>query len=680
MKPLCTISWRSLLTLAALGCAALPLMAQTAPEPKLTTAQQDSVGPLILRDESIDQVLALLERWTGKTILRPQALPNATITLTLKGSVSRDEAIRALETLLTLNGIAITPLDDKFLKVTALALARAEAPELIDGSTLMLPPSGRIVSKIFQLNFLRVAEFMPQITGLLNPGTGSPPVLFDKANAALITDTLSNLQRIETLVAKLDQPMLAGLSPKFYQLHFAKASDVVNKMHAILSGALQNQVGTATTYNPDDRTNQIVLVSDPRQHPFFDDLVARLDVKSDPNTRNEVIYLKHAAAKEVASILSQLVSGQNSSTKTAGGADPGRPGQIINLQPPIITQGPNNTTISSPAPISSASSLGLGESTNQFSALMTILPEERSNSIVVSGTVDDIRLIRELVDKIDIILAQVRIEVIIAEVTLKDSDKSGISALNLTVGPNPKTGHPAITNFAGAVAGWAVTDGVVSPVAFKAAMGDAGGKSNVRILSAPLIMTTHNKEATLTVGQSQPIITGSQASPVGSTTGTGFATSSQVTYKDIAIELKVTPLIGEDGNIQLKIDQKVDDIIGTVTVDNNQQPIIGRRQANSFINVQDGQMIVLGGLQRSKNSADRAKLGFLHEIPIFSHIFGARNSGIERTELLLFIRPHVIRPHDGGADTAKKIDELSNRDQINDYLNPPSPLPLKKKK
>ena len=679
MKNFSSSLWRNLLSLALLACLALPGAAQTAPEPKLTAAQLESVGPLLLRDESIEQVLALLERWTGKTVLRPQALPAGTISLTLKGSVSREEAIRALETLLTLNGIAITPLDDKFLKVTALALARSEAPELIDGSTLALPPSGRIASKIFQLNFLRVAEFMPQIASLLNPGTGSPPVLFDKANAALITDSLSNLQRIETLVAKLDQPLLAGLSPKFYQLHFAKASDVVNKMRSILSGALQNQVGTATTYNPDDRTNQIVLVSDPRQHPFFDDLVARLDVKSDPNTRNEVIYLKHAASKDVASILSQLVSGQNSAAKSGSGADAGRPGQIIAPLPPIITQGPNNTTISTPAPITLAGAvnLGLGESTNQFSALMTILPEERSNSLVISGTVDDIRLIRDLVDKIDIILAQVRIEVIIAEVTLKDTDKSGITALNLTAATDPVSGRRGITNFSGAVAGWVVTDGVVNPLAFKAAMGDAGSKSNVRILSAPLIMTTHNKEATLTVGQSQPIITGSQASPVGSTTGTGFATSSQVTYKDIAIELKVTPLIGDDGNIQLKIDQKVDDIIGTVTVDNNQQPIIGRRQANSFINVQDGQMVVLGGLQRTKGSAGRTKLGFLFELPIISQLFGGRQKDAERTELLLFIRPHVIRPHEGGADTAKKIDELSNKDQVNEYLNPPPP---KKKK
>ncbi|HLP25364.1 MAG TPA: secretin N-terminal domain-containing protein, partial [Acidobacteriota bacterium] len=220
-------------------------------------AANDAVGPLDLREESIDQVLAMIERFTGKTIIRPQALPAATITLRLRESVTREEAIRALETALNLNGVALTPMDERFIKVTALNMAKSEAPELIDGSTLLLPPSGRIASKVFQLNFLRVAEFMPQVAGLLSPNTGSPPVIFEKANAALVTDSLTNLQRIETLLSRLDQPALGGMTPKFYTLHFAKASDVVNKMRTILSGALQSQLGTATSYNADDRTNQI---------------------------------------------------------------------------------------------------------------------------------------------------------------------------------------------------------------------------------------------------------------------------------------------------------------------------------------------------------------------------------------------------------------------------------------
>ena len=114
--------------LSLIGWPALALSQPTPAAPLPSNRAAAVVGPIVLRDESVDQVLALLERWSGKTILRPQALPVATITLTLKGNVTRDEAIRALETLLALNGIGISPLDDKFLKVTALALTKAEAP------------------------------------------------------------------------------------------------------------------------------------------------------------------------------------------------------------------------------------------------------------------------------------------------------------------------------------------------------------------------------------------------------------------------------------------------------------------------------------------------------------------------------------------------------------------------
>src|SRR5205085_2184011 len=161
--------------------------------------------------------------------------PNASIPINLTTRITRREALLAVESLLNLNGIALIPLGDKFIKVTPLNLAKSESPELIDRSTLDLPPSGRVATKLFQLRFLQVNEFMPQIAGLLNPAAGSPPVVFDKANAALITDSISNLQRIEALVNRLDQPLLTTTEPKFYPLHFAKASDVVNKLRTVLS-------------------------------------------------------------------------------------------------------------------------------------------------------------------------------------------------------------------------------------------------------------------------------------------------------------------------------------------------------------------------------------------------------------------------------------------------------------
>ena len=647
---------------------AAPAVSVAPAAPMMPAPRDDEQVSLKLADADIDTVLSTLEIYTGRTILRPQALPAATYTIKIVKPVPKAEAVLALETLLSLNGVGVAPLGDKFLKVVALAQVKNEAPEMIEGSTLGLPASGRVATKLFQFEFLRASEFIPQITPLMSPGIANGVVVLDKANAALITDTVSNLQRVENLLRLLDRPSTAGLTPKFYSLHNgAKASDLVNKLRAMFQGPLQNQLGSATTFSADDRTNQIILLADPRQYPLFDDLIAKLDVKADPNTRNEVIYLKHATAKDVATLLSSLVSGQNAAQKSADSVRPG--------QPPVATPGPvpgaPPTAAVASTPVFTIA--GGGEGNSNFSSLVTILADDRSNAVVVSGTVDDIRLIRDLVNKIDIVLAQVRIEVIIAEVTLSDTDKSGISALNLTVAPNTKTGALQITNFSGSVAGWDVSAGVVNPLSFAAAMTDAGSKHNVRVLSAPVIVTTHNKPGTIAVTQKQPLITGTTSTPTAGSTTTGFSTNSSVTYTDIGITLKVTPLIGDDGSIQLQVDQVVDDVIGNVLIDNNQQPIIGHREANSTVNINDNQMIVLGGLQRRSHTEDHNKIGFLHEIPIISRLFGSKTNETDRTELLLFIRPHVLRPEEGVADTTRNINALSNKEQIQKFLANPTP-------
>ncbi len=660
--------------------ASPPPLVPAPPVPAVKPADDEMIPSFKLSAAPIDSVLGALELYTGRTILRPAALQTAEYSIKIDRPIPKSELILALQTLLSLNQIGIAPQGDRFLKVVALAAVKTEAPEMIEGSTLTQSASGKIATKIFQLDFLRVNEFMPQIQGLLTAGVGGGVVILEKANAALITDTVSNLQRVETLLKSLDRPATAGLTPKFYALHFAKASDLVNKLRTILQGALQNQLGTSTTYNPDDRTNQLVLIADPRLHPFFDDLIAKLDVKADPNTRNEVIYLKHAAAKDVSSLLTSLVTGQTNASQKASGQSV-RPGQLTTPGQPV---GPQPVVAPQPVIASAAVSEALA-GTNEFSTLITVAYDERSNAVIVSGTVDDIRLIKDLVDKIDIVLAQVRIEVVIAEVTLTDADRSGISALSLTVGTDTPNGASTggdngrgthITNIGSlGVAGWGVTQGIVNPLSFQAALTDAGNRNNVKILSAPVIVTTHNKEAEVKVGQKQPVPSSFQTTPsaASTTANSGFSNQTNVNYQDIAIDLKVTPLIGDDGNIQLKIDQVVNDVIGTVTITGaGDLPVIGTRQATSFINVMDGQMVVLGGMQRTKNTNSRAKLGLLYEIPILSNLLGARTKTTERTELLLFVRPIIIKPGQSTVDTKANINALSNKDQVNQYLVDPS--------
>ncbi|HSI10002.1 MAG TPA: secretin N-terminal domain-containing protein [Rariglobus sp.] len=674
--------------IAGLCLAPAVLVAQIPQTVSTTTvpavrAPEEIIDSLRLRDAPLDLVIDRLEVWTGRIVLRPQALPATAITLNIPKPVPKSEAIQALVSALALNNIGVVEMGDKYLKIVELAnKTRTEAPELITGSLIGLPPSGRTASKVFELNNLKAQDFVPQLNTLLNVQLGGA-VLFNNTNSFLVTDSISNLQRVEQLLLALDLPASTNFTPKFYTLRFAKASDLVSRVKQMLQGPNQQALGTTLSLSADDRTNQAVLIADPRQHPFFDELISKLDVKADPNTRTEVIKLNNATAADVATLLTTVITGQTTAAaKASGSTSRTNSGNTSPFNPtpaptPAAPAANNNAAAARPASTTSAAALA-SESATQFSSLLTVTSDLRSNSVVVSGTLDDIRLIRELVDKIDIVLAQVRIEVVIAEVTLSDTKKSGLQELNLTVGPDP-TGTTQITNFSGAVSGWTVTNGTVNPIAFQNVMTNTGQKNNLKVLSSPTIVTAHNNEAQIIVGESRPIITGSTSTP-NSGTGGGTTTSSTVTYKDIAIDLKVTPLIGESGNIQLKIDQQVNDIVDNVTIDGNEQPVIGRRQAISFINVLDGQMVVLGGLQRTKNIKNRTRLGIFFEIPGISQLLGARTKTEERTELLLFIRPHVLSPEIGTAQAQTEINRLSNKDQINTHIantpfNPPPPAP-----
>jgi general secretion pathway protein D len=401
----------------------------------------------------------------------------------------------------------------------------------------------------------------------------------------------------------------------------------------MITGPLQSQLGSATVFSADDRTNQIVLIADPRQYPFFDQLIARLDVRADPNMRNEVIYLKHAVAKDVASILSDLVKGQNNAAHT-NGQDGARVSPAVTPGQPAQPNAPAAPTAASLAP-----QLGL-EPSNQFSNVLTILPEERSNAIVVSGTVDDLRLIHELVAKIDVLLAQVRIEVVIAEVSLGDSATSGISALGLTIAGDKLVG------FSGTAAGIGVQNGVVSTnpnngnldLAAEISLGTTPRKNDVNILSVPNIVTTHNKKASIFVGESQPTISSYlNDGTTGTTAGTGYR--STINQQQIGITLTVTPLIGTDGSVQLDIEQKVSDVVGNTIIDNNSQPIVGERNMNSFVSAKSGDIIVLGGLQTNKQSHTTSRLG---PIPFIGDLFGTRQRENTRTDLVFFLRPTVL--------------------------------------
>ncbi|MEI6283783.1 MAG: secretin N-terminal domain-containing protein [Opitutae bacterium] len=614
--------------------------------PVAALSPSDKVGPVSLRDETVAQVLDLLQKWTGKTVLRPQALPPNLYTLSLPAGATRSEALLAIETLLNLNGVAIIQQGDRFLKVVPNNVAKSESPSLITESTLNLPASGRVASKIFVLKHANGQEVVTQIASMLNATLATPPVYFGRNNAILVTDSIMNLQKIETLLNQLDRPQLDVLATKMYNLKHAIATDVVTKLTTLLRSPAQTggapfRLSTGTTFTADERTNRIILIGSADQHPFFDNLIDTLDANADPNTMTDVIFLRHANATEVATLLTQLITGQTKATTTASG------GKSTTGTNRVTTPTGNNA-----APAAAANSASAQNGADEFSSMTTVLADVRSNSIVVSGTKDDLRLLHQLIDKVDVVLPQVRVEVVIAEVTLTDADTSGISALGMNVS------NGKLIGVSGTFAGGTLA-GNGSAFATLAKGNDLSGiialsttptKSDTRILSVPTITTTHNKEATIFVGESRPVITGTQSS-AGTT---GLVTSSTVSQRDIGIQLKVLPLIGKDGSVQLQVTQQVEDILGQVTLDGNLQPIIGRRSTDSFVSAMSGEIIVLGGLQRTQSLNDANRLG---PIPFLGDLFGSSTKSTTRTELVIFMRPYVLNN--------SAVDNLNAMNRIN---------------
>jgi len=628
---------------------------------------------MVLRDETIGQVLELLQRWTGKTVLRPQALPASLYTLSLPATATRNDALLAIETLLTLNGVAVIQQGDKFLKVVPNNVAKSESPTLLSESTLSLPASGRVASKIFLLKHANGQEVVTQIQGMLNGTLGVPPVFFGRNNAILVTDSIMNLQKIETLLAQLDRPQLDVIATKMYNLKHALATDMVNKLTTLLrapaaNGAAPFRLSTGTSFTADERTNRVIVMGSADQHPFFDKLIESLDATSDPNTKTDVVFLRHANATETASLLTQLITGQTRAASTANG---GR-----------ATTGTNRVTtpvapVAATGAATGAAAAGSQQNgADEFSSMVTVIADVRSNSIVVSGTKDDLRLLHDLIDKVDVVLPQVRVEVVIAEVTLTSNDSSGITALGMTVTNGKLTGvNGTLFGGAGGVTGIGGGPAALAPNGTLTGIVNLGTstsptKNDLQVLSVPAITTSHNKEATIFVGESRPVITGTQ-----STAGTaGLVASSTVSQRDIGIQLRVLPLIGKDGSVQLQVTQQVEDVLGTVTIDGNDQPVIGRRSTDSFVSAMSGEIIVLGGLQRSNDTTTKNRLG---PIPIIGDLLGGSSKTKTRTELLIFLRPYVLNNSAvDNLNAISRIDATPIAEQVHKHIDKaPTPAP-----
>jgi len=639
-----------------------------APLPPDSTRQRlkqndDLQGPFFLVDESPIQVIKILESLSGQIALQSPQLPDVKINFATSGKLPRSEAILAFKSLLAVNGIAITPMGEKFFKAAPAQGVNTQAPTYLFGKASELPASQYFYAKLYELNYIDIDSFKDTLTPFISPNGIATLTIFQRSNAFMLTDTLVNHQRIEMLLEKLDVAPDIGEEIKFFVLKNMSSEDMKRRLMTLQSDLLKKYLDK-TTIESDERTNQVIVVTRKGNMKYIQDIIDKLDIDSEPLTRSEVYYIKYGEAKDVASVLNQIVKGQQAAVKSAqtsktnAAAQANRTNRVINAQNASsgnATKLPTNLTADQ-----TGASL-------QFSEYITIVPDERSNSIVCYGTPTDLKQISTIIDKVDVVLAQVKIDVIITEVTLSDKQVSGLSSFGLdytTIKTDNKKG------WSGSTSTYSVTDGdtpafslSMSEYGFTSVFNVAQQNNLVKILSAPSIVTTHNKEASVTVSQQYPLITGSTTYSAAVTP----TTSSTIDWRDIGIELTVTPLIGENGVIQMKIKQTVSTVVDHTVIDSNTQPIIGKREAESFVSSASGDTVVLAGLQQSNTTDTNGAVWLLSDIPLIGQIFEPERQSVERTELIFFIRPTVIKsaPYskvltEEGMDSSRSRKELEN--------------------
>jgi type II secretory pathway component GspD/PulD (secretin) len=412
----------------------------------------------------------------------------------------------------------------------------------------------------------------------------------------------------------LDVTPSEKICSKIFQLHYLS----VDEFSKLIASLLNQDVLSAIVFSD---SNSMLITDSVANLQRVELILSRVDIPKHSVLNSKIFRIKHGDAKEISELLNKVINRQlstrNKGSGSTSGDSTGYQNELENM------------------------------SSFQFSKNLTIEHDVRSNAVIACGTSKDIELVESIIGQIDVLLDQVRIEVVIAKVTLIRGQASGLETLGLdNMKATDKHYNPTIDAKISKAGAGTITqnpftiNGSMRNFALNLIFNKARSDSHVKVLSAPTIVTTHNREALVKIVDSYPVV---KADISDSNGGGNVAVKSTIEYKDVGIELKVKPLIGINGIIQLEISQTIEDIKGNVKVNGNDMPTMSKSEAVSFVSVCDGDTVVLAGLQQKKTTKNNAKLWLLGDIPVVGHwLFSPKDANEETTELIIFIKPTII--------------------------------------
>ncbi len=567
---------------------------------------QDSGITLNWKDADIRIVVEAVSEATGKNfILDPRV--TGKVNLLSSEPMSKDAFYEAFLSILQVHGyIAVE--SGNLIKILPDATAR-QFPSTYGTNGGNGPDD--MATQVIQVNNVGATQLVPILRPMI-PQYGHM-VAHAGSNMLIISDRAANLARMVSIIRRID--LASDDDIEVIPLQNASATEIVRIMTALTQTQRADGAPVSTSLVADARTNSVLIGGDKKDRLRLRTLIAHLDTPLEHGGDTQVRYLRYADAEELATKLQSHFSGQ---TNAAGGA---------------------------------------GAAANPADNV-SVWADTQTNALVVNAPPKVMRSLMQIVDRLDIRRAQVLVEAIIVEVIADENNKFGVSWGVEASGSNAPI---AVTNFpdiggvvqlASAADGGAASAGLIgngitvgvgrisdSGVSFAAILNALEGDADTNIISTPSIVTTDNEEATLNVGQEVPFVTGSFTNTGG--TGGSVNPFQTINRQQIGVKLSITPKINEGNSMVLDISQEISSIAqsaaGAVDLITNQRII------ETTVILDDGEILVLGGLIEDTLLESDQSVPFLGKIPVLGSLFRSRKTEKKKTNLMIFIRAEIMR-------------------------------------
>jgi general secretion pathway protein D len=573
-------------------------------------APDEATNDIQFPNIDINTFLDVYATEVNRTVLRSPTIGNPSITLKTQRPLTKPELIEAMDTVLAMNGITMINVGENFVKAVPMGEAGANAAPFSTESATNLGSMDQYVSQIVQLKYAKPSEVVPVITPLAKiPGNIFP---IDSSQILIIRDYAGNVKRMLELIAQIDVIAPMDYESEVIPIKYAKAADIATALSSLGAGTGTGIPGSSGS-----------TLSRP----------AGTSLGGAPGSYSPG-------------------GGVQGSLGTAGGGALGGTGGA-------------RTASFADRLRSAVNSLG-GSGAGEFKIFgeTKIIPDERTNSLLVFADKQDMDRIKEVISKLDVVLAQVLIDAIIMEVSLDNSRNLGFSynQVNPSQPGNYFSGIGAINNGTFLNANNFISNGtnglggLPSGLSYAAAFGqdfDAtvtaiANDSRINVLSRPRIQTSHAVKAELQVGDTVPYVTGTYFG------GINGQASSQYQQTFVGIDLQVTPLINADGMVVMDINLNVQQLGTPTTIDGNSVPTTTQRSATATVSVKDRETIILGGFISDTVSKAHGGVPLLMDIPILGNLFRSSNDSKQRVELVVLIRPTYLPTPESAALFAER--------------------------